>query len=441
MPTRRQIGALTLVIAATMSLPATAATDPYFVTAWAASVQGPYPVGNATAQPELHFAFADATKGATDQSFRLMLKPSIWGRQARLRLSNAFGTQPVTFDQVYAGLQEDSATLLAGTNRPVTFGGKPGITIPPGQDATSDPVTLTFVSTPGAPMLKGRRLAVSFHAVGETGPMTWHAKALTTSYVSRPGTGAVTRAESEEAFPYSTTSWYFLDAVDMTASPGTKALVAFGDSIVDGTGSTLNGDDRWPDVLARRLRAAHGDKIPVVNAGIGGNMVTGPKDYAAHPFAGGPAAIDRLDRDVIGLTNVGTVIWLEGINDFGHDGADPAVVEAAVRDAVTRLRARIPGVRIFMATLTPAVNSTNGAYGAPAVEAKRKAYNRFIRTAGIFDGVIDFDAVTRDPSSGELKAAFQPNSSVGGPGDKLHPNRAGYLAMGGAIDLKMIAGH
>jgi lysophospholipase L1-like esterase len=440
MPTRRQFGALTLAIAATMPLSA-AANDPYFVTAWAASAQGPYPIGNATAQPELRFAFPDADKGAANQSFRLMLKPSIWGRQARIRLSNVFGTRPVTFDQVYAGLQEESATLLPGTNRPVTFGGKSAIVIPPGKDATSDPVTLTFVSTPGAPMLKGRRLAVSFHVVGETGPMTWHAKGLTTSYVSEPHSGVVTKAETEEAFPYSTTSWYFLDAVDMTAMPGTKAIVAFGDSITDGTASTINGNDRWPDVLARRLRAAYGDKFPVVNAGIGGNMVTGPKDYAAHPFAGGPAAIDRLQRDVISLSNVGSVIWLEGINDFGHDNADPAVVETAVRDTIKRLRARIPGVRIFMATLTPALNSSNGAYGAPSIEEKRMAFNHFIHTAGIFDGVIDFDAVTRDPVSGELKPPFQPNSSVGGPGDKLHPNRAGYLAMGSAIDLTMIAGH
>jgi lysophospholipase L1-like esterase len=178
----------------------------------------------------------------------------------------------------------------------------------------------------------------------------------------------------------------------------------------------------------------------VINAGIGGNMVIGPTDYATHPFAGGPSAADRLRRDIISLSNVGAVLWLEGINDFGHADASPDAVEAGVRDIVKRLREEIPGVRIFMATLTSAVNSTNGDYGTPAVEAKRKAYNQFIRMAGIFDAVVDFDAATLDPHTGELKASFQPNSSIGGPGDKLHPNRAGYLAMGEAIDLKALAG-
>ena len=442
MPTRRQFGTLALAAASLACLPA-AAPQPYFVTAWTASAQGPYPVGNPTAQPDLRFALPDAAKGASDQSFRLIVRPDIWGRQARIRLSNVFGTRPVTFDQVYLGLQDDSATILPGTNRPVTFGSKgkaTSITIPPGTDAMSAPVTLTFVSTPGAPMLKGRKLAVSFHVVGETGLMTWHATALTTSYISQPHAGAVTKAESEDAFPYSTTSWYFLDAVDMTAAPETKAIVAFGDSITDGTASTINGDDRWPDVLSRRLHAVYGDKISVVNAGIGGNMVIGPKDYAGHPFAGGPAATERLQRDVTGLSNVGAVLWLEGINDFGTGGADPDAVAASVRDIVKRLRADIPGVRIFMATLTSAVDSTNGNYGTPAVETKRKTYNEFIRSAGIFDGVIDFDAVTLDSNTDELKAAFQPNSSIGGPGDKLHPNRAGYMAMGESIDLKAVAG-
>jgi lysophospholipase L1-like esterase len=441
MPTRRQFGTLALGSAASLSLPA-AAPAPYFVTAWTASAQGPYPVGNPTAQPDLRFAFPDPNRGASDQSFRLIVKPDIWGRQARIRLSNVFGTQPVTFDYVFVGLQQDSATILPGTNRRVAFGGaKPGrVTVPPGKDIVSDPVTLTFVTTPGAPLLKGRHLAVSFQVVGDTGPMTWHAKALTTSYISAPHTGPVTRPESEEAFLYSSTSWYFLDTVDMTAAPGTKTIVAFGDSITDGTASTINGDDRWPDDFARRLHAAYGEQFSVVNAGIGGNMVIGPKDYAAHPFAGGPSAADRLERDVISLSNVGAVLWLEGINDFGHAGASPDAVEAGVRDIVKRLRAEVPGVRIFMATLTSAVNSTNASYGAPTVEAKRKAYNQFIRSAGIFDGVVDFDAATLDPQTGELKASFQPNSSTGGPGDKLHPNRAGYLAMGEAIDLKAVTG-
>ena len=440
-PTRRLFGALLLVAALTFASPSPAsAVPPNFVVAWAGSAQGPYPVGNATAQPELRFAFPDPAKGASDQSFRLIVRPDIWGKQARIRLSNAFGTKAVTFDAIHIGLQQSGSAVLPGTNRPVTFGGKTTLTIAPGKDAVSDPVSLPFVGNPDDKMLIGRRLAVSFHVVGDSGPMTWHAKALTTSYISPPGSGATTKDETEQAFPYSSTSWYFLDAVDMAAPAGTKAIVAFGDSITDGTASTINGDDRWPDVFARQVHARYGNRYSVVNAGIGGGMVIGPADYAANPFPGGPAATQRLDRDVISLPGVGAVIWLEGINDFGNAGAAPDNVEAGVRDVVTRLRAKIPGVRVFMATLTSSLNSTNGGYGAPAIDEKRHAYNQFIRTAGIFDGLVDFDAVTYDAKTGELKAAFQPNSSTGGPGDKLHPNRAGYLAMGLAIDPKMIVG-
>ena len=418
---------------------AAAAQAPHWVAAWTASAQGPYPVGNPTAQPELKFAFPDAARGAVDQSFRLIVRPDIWGQQARIRLSNAFGTQPVTFDGVFVGLQNSGSAVLRGTRRPVTFAGKEVITIPPGKDVLSDAVSLPFVKNPADPMLTGRRLAVSFHVVGESGPMTWHAKALTTSYISAPSAGSQGGDDGESAFPMSTASWYFLDEVQMTAPPATRVIVAFGDSITDGTASTLNGDDRWPDVFARRLHAAVGNRYAVVNEGIGGNEVVGPPDYAAKPTPGGPSALERLQRDVISLPGVSTVIWLEGINDFGARGATAQAVSDGVREGVKRLRAAIPGVRIYMATLTGALNSTP-THGTAEVEAKRQEYNQFIRNAGIFDGVIDFDVVTLDPATGELKAAYQPNSTIGGPGDKLHPNRAGYAAMGRAIDIPMITG-
>ncbi|HBK09059.1 MAG TPA: lysophospholipase [Acetobacteraceae bacterium] len=436
--TRRLVAALVLATSLAATTP-TLAAPPNFVVAWAASAQGPYPVGNPTAQPELRFAFADPAKGATDQSFRLIVRPDIWGTQARIRLSNAFGTKPVTFDAVHVGLQQSGSAVLPGTNRPITFGNKTTITIPPGASAVSDPVALPFVHDPNDKMLTGRRLAVSFHVNGESGPMTWHAKALTTSYIAPPGSGAHTAETTEQAFPYSSTSWYFLDAVDMSAPPTTHAIVAFGDSITDGTASTINGDDRWPDVFARRVHALYGNKVSVVNAGIGGGMVIGPNDYQANPFAGGPAATQRLDRDVLTLPGVKAVIWLEGINDFGNANATPADVENGVRDIVKRLKAA--GIRVYMATLTSSLNSTNANYGATVNNEKRQEYNKFIRTAGIFDGVIDFDAVTLDPKTGELKAEYQPNSSTGGPGDKLHPNRAGYMAMGTSIDPKMILAH
>jgi lysophospholipase L1-like esterase len=270
--------------------------------------------------------------------------------------------------------------------------------------------------------------------------MTWHAKALQTSYVTMPGAGAKGHEEGEAAFPLSTASWYFIDALDMKAPATSHAIVAFGDSITDGTNSTLNGDDRWPDVLARRLRSASGNRVSVVNAGIGGNQVIGPKEYPPpKPFPGGPSALARLERDVLSLSGVSTVIWLEGINDFSKNGnATLDAVQAGMRDGVARMRARIPGVRIIGATLTTALNSSSAQHGFPEQDEKRKGLNEFIRTSGLFDGVADFDKATLDPATGALKAEFVHNTTTGGAGDNLHPNRLGYIAMGMAIDLELL---
>jgi lysophospholipase L1-like esterase len=411
-----------------------------WVASWTGSVHGPYPVGNPTAQPELKYAFPAADQGARNQTFRLIVRPDVWAPQTRIRLSNVFGTKPVTFNDAFVGLQESGAAIMKGTNQPVLFGGQKSVTVQPGQSVVSDAVALPFVASPPDPLLRGRKLAVSFHVVGESGPMTWHAKALQTSYVSPAGSGPKSRDEGESAFPYSTTSWYFLDEVDMNLPNKADVIVAFGDSITDGTASTINGDDRWPDVLSRRLHAAYGDDFVVVNEGIGGNQVVGPSEYTpAKPMAGGPSALSRLDRDIASLPGVSTVIWLEGINDFGANTTAEAVTEGYTK-GVGYLRQKMPGVRIYVATLTPALNSAIASHGRVEVDAKRKALNEFFRTSKIFDGVIDFDAATLDPATGEVKAEFQPNSSTGGPGDKLHPNRAGYAAMGNTIDLPMITG-
>jgi len=270
--------------------------------------------------------------------------------------------------------------------------------------------------------------------------MTWHAKGLTTSYLSAPGAGSLGAAGDDFALPYSTASWYFLDAVDMAAPAGTRLIVAFGDSITDGTASTMNGDDRWPDVLSHRLHAA-GLNFSVVNEGIGGNRVVGPAVYGPDkPFAGGPAAVQRLDRDVIGLSGVATVIWLEGINDFGKggEGTTPEQVEGTMKEVVAKLRAKIPGVRVIGATLTPDLGSSNAEHGSPEEDAKRKTFNDWVRAGGVFDGFVDFDKVALDPQTGAMRAEFVPESTTGGPGDKLHPNRAGYQGMGKSIDLGLI---
>jgi len=423
-------------LAAVQIAEAQGAAPDKWVATWSASAHGPYPSGNATAGPDLRFAFPDPVAGAVDQSFRLTIRPGLWGTRVRLRFANTFGNRAVTFDGLFVGLQGLGGNVARGTNRRVTFGGKEAVTIPGGQSAWSDPLTIDFVDVRHADLLDGRRLAVSFHVVGASGPMTWHAKAMTTSYVTSPNSGAHGSDESDGAFCYSAASWFFLDEVDVFAAATTRVVAAFGDSITDGTNTTMNGDDRWPDVLSGRLKAAGGPGWVVVNQGIGGNLVTGPAGYSvATPFSGGPSAIDRLERDVFGLSGLSAIIWLEGINDLAKADISADEVIEGMREVVRRVRAR-GGIRIYGATLTSSLQSTSAAYGTADVDRKRRAVNDFIRSSGVFDGVFDFDAATIDRETGTVRAEFQPNSTVGGAGDLLHPNRAGQLAMASAIDLK-----
>ncbi len=433
--------AIAFAIALGLAGTASAQQDSKWVVAWTASAHGPFPIGNASAQPDQRFAFPSPDAGARDQTFRLIVRPDIWGQQARLRFTNVFGTRPITLDGAFVGLQLGGPAIAKGSNQAITFGGKQDVTIEAGASTWSDPVALPFVGDAATPALAGRKLAISFHVAGESGPMTWHAKALTTSYVTAPGAGSRGKDEDEAAFPYSTASWFFLDAIEMTAPQSSFAVVAFGNSITDGTASTMNGDDRWPDVLSRRLHATYGNRIAVVNAGIGGNQIAGPPEYSARkPFPGGPAAKAQFDRDVLDLSGVGAVILFEGINDFSKNGnASVDTVEATVKEIVRHVRERRPDIRIIGASVITALGSSSAAHGFPEQDAKRMAFNAFIRTSGLFDGVIDFDKVTLDPQSGGLRPEFVPESTTGGPGDKLHPNRAGYLAMGTAIDLGLFS--
>ena len=342
------------IVSTAMAFPASAA--PNWITSWAASPQGPYPSGAAVAQPDLSFAFPD--NAANDQTFRLIVRPGIWlSRFIRIHFTNLFGNQPITLDGAFVGIQKTGAEIVATTNQPVTFnGGSTRLTLQPGESVWSDSVKLRYVNGEGQSAaldktaMTGRKLAISFHTVGSTGPMTWHAKAMTTSYVTDRGAGSVGATEGD-VFPTSTTSWYFMDKIDMDAPQGTQLVVALGDSITDGTSSTINGDDRWPDVVARRLQATYGNKVLLVNEGIGGNQIVGPAHYDPNnPVAGGPSALERLDRDVIGLSGVTAVIWHEGTNDVSA-GTSAAAIEAGIVTVAQRLRAAIPGVRIVGTTI------------------------------------------------------------------------------------------
>ena len=234
----------TLLLACSLS-----ASEPVRVVAWVASSHGPYPSGNAVAQPDLQNVLPAG--GAQDQTFRLIVKPDIFGPGARLRFSNVFGTRPVTLDGAYVGLHASAGSLVPGTNAPVRFNsGKQSVTVEPGATVWSDTVNLSF----SGQNLSGRKLAVSFHVAGRSGPITWHAKSMTTSYLTAPGSGSHGREEDNQAFPFTTTSWYFLDAIEVLGPCGVQGVVAFGDSITETTAgptfsrsaSTQNMERRWP---------------------------------------------------------------------------------------------------------------------------------------------------------------------------------------------------
>jgi lysophospholipase L1-like esterase len=358
-----------------------------------------------------------------DATLRQVVHLTVGGSQLRLRLSNAFGTQPLHLTAVHVArpVAAASAVIEVASDTPVTFGGMRDVTIPAGAEYLSD--ALTF------PVAALSNLAISIHfdqpPTGETG----HPGSRTTSYlvhgdmVSAPGLPDATTVEH----------WYQISGVDVISPMQGGSVVALGDSITDGHGATTNGNDRWPDVLSARMQ---GDKtartMGLLNEGIGGNRLL---------LDGlGPNALARFDRDVLAQTGVRAVIVLEGVNDLGtltrdHDvpaeehAALVARIEAAYLQMIERAHAH--GIRVIGATILPYIGS---AYYHPAAEseADRQAINRWIREAGHFDAVVDFDKVTRDPQHPDrLLPAYD-------SGDHLHPGPAGYKAMGEAIPLTLL---
>lgn len=434
-----------------------------WVATWATSMQGPASLGNSTAtqsglfnaytpQQNLTFPFPKLdTEGANNQTIRTIVKPDLWGNTMRFRFSNVYGNKPVTLGPVRVGRQEYSGIVLNGTNTQVTFnGGSPNVTIPVGQEIWSDAVTLSWVTDPNSQLVEGRNLAVSYAVQGTSGPVTHHSVAFTTNYISPPNSGDHTNENLDFSYPYTSTSWYFLSGVDVMAPADTQVICAYGDSITDGTFTTLNGNDRWSNFLSRRLHEAYDGRVSVVNEGIGGNRVTGAAGGA------GQNAQDRLDRDVLGLSGLSSVIWLEGINDLGS-GAQPAsVVIAGYQNVVSRLHAK--GVRVIGATILssfkPDQNFTSttsplnafglgAAYGGPETYAKVLTVNDYIRTSNLFDGVVDMYAATLNPATSALKPEFTVSSTdlSANSIDFLHPNRAGQLTMANSISLSLVAPH
>jgi lysophospholipase L1-like esterase len=355
-----------------------------------------------------------AGTGLTDQTVRNVVFVSVGGSQVRVRLTNAFGTMPLRVGHATVAVQAAGADA-AGPVRELRFHGGRGVTVPPGRELFSDPVSLRVAAL--------STLLVSVYVPGPTGPVTNHPFTAQGNFLA---SGDQAAAASGAAYG-NTPCWMLADGVDVVPNrPVLGAVVALGDSITDTSATTGNANHRWPDYLARRLDAVRGPTLSVVNAGLGGNRVLLPRE--GEPFYGVPA-VDRLERDVFAQTGVRTVILLEGVNDIGFD-ATAADLIAGLRLIADRTHAA--GLRIIGGTITP--------FGGSFVESPSRnetwaAVNDWIRHSGTFDAVVDFAAATADPAN---PMALNPRYDSG---DHLHPNDAGTEAMAAAIDLRLLLPH
>ena len=358
----------------------------------------------------------------SNRTIRQIVHLSVGGNKVRLRLSNEFGTKPVLIGAASVAMAGGSSDIASASLRPVTFGGSKSVIIPPGAPALSDPVELNV-----APLSD---VAVSLYLPAATDLGTVHATGLQTAYVSTAGDFT---ASSEFPVVDRFANRFFLAGVMVEPSSPVRAIVTFGDSITDGSASTVNANGRWPDILARRLKEA-GVAVAVLNQGIAGNRVL--SDGA------GISALARFERDVLSQPAVSHVVVFVGINDIGWPGTaiEPSGIVRTADEIIAGYkqlieRAHLRSVKVIGSPLTPFENALAGGpnqgYFTPEKEAKRNAVNNWIRTSGAFDGIIDFERVLADPAHPSAIAAAYDS------GDHLHPNDAGYKAMGESIDLKL----
>jgi lysophospholipase L1-like esterase len=350
-----------------------------------------------------------------DQTVRMVVRASLGGRRVRIELSNMLGARPLDIGAAHIARYKGDGAIVEGTDRVLTFSGSPSYTVPPGVLAVSDPVDLEV-----APLSD---LAVSLYLPHDTGAPTSHLIGLHTAYISKGDvTGSVNMPEPATMFAY-----VWLSSVDVAAAPEAFTIVALGDSITDGFATTRDADRAWPTLLAKRLSANRATRhIAVVNQGVSGNQVL--RDGA------GVSALARFDRDVLSRPGVKWVILLEGINDINIrgrvDGPNALTADELIqgyRQIITRCHAY--GIKVMGATIMPEE-------GVPTAsergEGIRQAVNKWIRAAGNFDAVVDFDAVVRDPEHpARIKARFD-------PGDHVHPNDEGNQAMADAFDLTVL---
>jgi lysophospholipase L1-like esterase len=366
-----------------------------------------------------------------DVTLRQVLHLSLGGDALRLKLSNVFGTEPLHISSVHVArpLSASTGQIDAATDRALSFAGRAEVTVPAGAEYLSDPLPL-----PVAPFTD---IAVSLHLDSVPAEQTSHIAAHQNSFLAHGDQTSLADLTGARKMDH----WFFIAGAEVAASPGTAAIVALGDSITDGTGTTTNGNDRWLDDFARKLALSQGIRQPaVLNAGIGGNrlLVDGR----------GPSAVSRFDREVLAQPAVRYLIVLEGINDLRRADMErlrPADEHEAHVRSITGaykqfvLRAHAHGILVMGATITPDMDAV---YSQPSVlerpsaahEADRQAINRWIRTSGCFDAVVDFDAVVRDPGRPDhLLAAYD-------SGDHIHPSPSGYQAMADAIPLSFFSG-
>jgi lysophospholipase L1-like esterase len=383
-----------------------------WVASWGASQQIPEPQN------------AVATDDLRDATVRQVFHLSLGGPALRVHLSNAFGTEALHFTSVHIArpVSPSSSAIDPATDRALTFAGSSDVTVPPGTEFISDPLDY--------PVAALSNLAVTFHLDSPPATQTGHPGSRATSYlVHGDFVGASNLLDAKNV-----DHWYQVSGIDVLAPAGGASIVVLGDSITDGHGATTNGNDRWTDILAQRLQAsANKRSIGVSNQGIGGNHLL--------TDGLGPNALARFDRDVLAPAGVRWVIVFEGVNDLGgltRDGeVTPEQHSVRVKHIISAYeqivqRAHAHGLRVFGATITPYVGS-DYYHPGPLSEADRQAVNAWIRAAGHFDAVIDFDSVVRDPQHlDRLLPAFD-------CGDHLHPSPAGYRAMGEAVQLNLFA--